>query len=308
MSYCNNTAGARSPRPRSPCKGLLGVLLLSTAASIALADADSARLAMEDPGNPLFLLSTSRGQIYIEMLPAEAPTNTARVMALARGEIEIIDTDNDFSFSPEYYNGQRFHRTLPGFVIQAASPAYHPLGGPGELLADEINADALGLAAEPVLTADASVNALLNITDEEAFGAEVLTPLYADMNIDNVAELATRQDEIYTRLQSLTVKSLYELQGYRYSDRFATRAISHGIVALANSGPDSNGAEFFIALADAPSLTGRYTVIGRVVEGMAVADEIGATPIDPERFSRLSTVIYSFDEIESEAAPATALQ
>lgn len=263
---------------------------------------------MEGPDNPLFLLSTSRGQIYIEMLPAEAPANAARVMALARGEIEITDADNGFSFTPAYYDGQRFHRTLPGFVIQAASPAYHPLGGPGELLADEINADALGLDTEPVLTADASVNALLNITDEEAFVAEVLTPLYAAMNIDDAAELAARQDEVYTRLQSLTVKSLYELQGHRYVDRFATRAISRGVVALANSGPDSNGAEFFIALADVPSLTGRYTVIGRVAEGMAVADEIGATAIDAESFSRLSTVIYSFDEIESAAAPTAATQ
>ena len=282
----------------------MAAVLLALVATAARADADSARQAMEDPGNPLFLLSTSRGEIYIEMLPREAPANTARVMALARGEVEITDPDNGFSFSPEYYDGQRFHRVLPGFVIQAASPAYHPLGAPGEALADEINADALGLAAEPVLMPDAGVNPLLDISDEDAFAAEVLAPLYAAMNIDDATELVARQDDVYARLQALTVKSLYEMQGYRYVDRFPTRPISRGIVALANRGPNSNGAEFFIALDDLPTLDGRYTVIGRVVEGMTVADEIGATAVDPERFSRLSTVIYSFDEVGAAATPA----
>ena len=66
-----------------------------------------------------------------------------------------------------------------------------------------------------------------------------------------------------------------------------------GTLALANSGPDSNGPEFFIALSDADWLSGRHTVIGNVVEGLEVVDQIGLTAVDPQLSSRRSAVIYS---------------
>ncbi len=44
--------------------------------------------------------------------------------------------------------------------------------------------------------------------------------------------------------------------------------------------PDSGGAQFFICVVDQPALDGRYTVFGRVVEGMKVAEKISMTPVD----------------------------
>jgi cyclophilin family peptidyl-prolyl cis-trans isomerase len=46
--------------------------------------------------------------------------------------------------------------------------------------------------------------------------------------------------------------------------------------------PDSGGAQFFVCVTDQPSLSGKYTVFGRVSEGMDVAQAISETPATPE--------------------------
>ncbi len=47
-----------------------------------------------------------------------------------------------------------------------------------------------------------------------------------------------------------------------------------GTVAMANSGPNTNGSQFFITLADQPNLPKDYTIFGHVTEGMNVALQI----------------------------------
>ena len=269
--------------------------LLSLISDNALADLQSAQQAMEDSQNPLLLLSTSQGEIYVELFPAEAPNNVANFMALAAGEIEFISTESGVETSswPHYFNGMRFHRVVPGFAIQAGSPFFHLLGAPAETFADEINADFLGLDREFALNPDGSFNSLLNISDQDDFKNKILLPLYRKMGIEDEKDLITRQYDILAQLQELTVKAAYQNQGYSYRSNRPGRGISRGIMALANTGPDSNGPEFFISLAQADSLNGRYTVIGKVVEGLDVVDTIGKTAIDSLRFSRLSTLIYS---------------
>ncbi len=53
-----------------------------------------------------------------------------------------------------------------------------------------------------------------------------------------------------------------------------------GMVAMANSGPDTNGSQWYVTLGDATFLDGGYTIFGRVVEGMEVVQAI--TPRDPQ--------------------------
>ena len=48
-----------------------------------------------------------------------------------------------------------------------------------------------------------------------------------------------------------------------------------GYLAMANRGPNTNGSQFFINLADTPWLTGKHTVFGKVIKGMEVIETIG---------------------------------
>lgn len=54
-----------------------------------------------------------------------------------------------------------------------------------------------------------------------------------------------------------------------------------GVLAMANSGPDSNGSQFFITFASADQLNGGYTIFGQVISGMDVAESL--TPRDPSQ-------------------------
>ena len=62
--------------------------------------------------------------------------------------------------------------------------------------------------------------------------------------------------------------------GYKFPDEPVTKKYDRGIVAMANSGPDTNGSQFFIVLADQPNLPPKYTIFGRVIKGLKVVDQI----------------------------------
>ncbi len=261
------------------------------------ADAISAEAAMEDPANPLILLSTSTGDIYIELLPNEAPNNVENFLALAQGEVEFIDPNSNARFQPRYFDGMQFHRVVPDFVIQAGSPFFNPLGPPNVLIDDEINANSLGLDRLQVMDELGNFNPILNIGSEEEFHEVLIKPLFARLNIETEAEMRERQYEVLEILQGLTVKQAYENQGFRYSESASTRGITRGVMALANAGPNQNGPEFFIALQDSPWLNGKHTVIGRIVEGIETADAIGNSEVDPLNPTRFATLIYSLQRI-----------
>ena len=62
--------------------------------------------------------------------------------------------------------------------------------------------------------------------------------------------------------------------GYKFEDELVDDySYERGIVAMANAGPNTNGSQFFIMLADTP-LPKAYSIFGRVLEGMDVVDEI----------------------------------
>ena len=67
--------------------------------------------------------------------------------------------------------------------------------------------------------------------------------------------------------------------GYKFDDEINEHKIVRGALAMANSGPNTNGSQFFIVTADAaPWLDGKHTVFGQVVDGMDVVDRIENAP------------------------------
>lgn len=66
--------------------------------------------------------------------------------------------------------------------------------------------------------------------------------------------------------------------GYQFGDEFNERKLIRGVLAMANSGPNSNGSQFFIVTAPAtPHLDGAHTGFGEVISGMDVVDAIEGT-------------------------------
>ena len=54
-----------------------------------------------------------------------------------------------------------------------------------------------------------------------------------------------------------------------------------GIVAMANSGPNTNGCQFFITLDEATDLNGQYVAFGKVIEGLYTLRQVEAVPLRP---------------------------
>lgn len=69
--------------------------------------------------------------------------------------------------------------------------------------------------------------------------------------------------------------------GYKFEDEFNDNKVVRGALAMANSGPNTNGSQFFIVTTDAaPWLDGKHTVFGTVTGGMEVVDAIEASETD----------------------------
>ena len=67
--------------------------------------------------------------------------------------------------------------------------------------------------------------------------------------------------------------------GYRFDDEPVTRSYVKGTLAMANSGPNTNGSQFFIVHGSDAGLPPNYTIFGMLSSGMEVLDALANVPV-----------------------------
>jgi peptidyl-prolyl cis-trans isomerase A (cyclophilin A) len=205
------------------------------------------------------ILKTSLGDIVIELYWDAAPQTCANFVKLAQAD---------------FYNGVLFHRVIPNFMVQTGCPHGTGTGGPGYTFPDEINADALGLS--DIL---AQKSGLYNGDMQQA-----MVMLANAKGIRSEAEANARKkemDEIISNLEKMTVKQVLQARGYTFTSGLESRSNQRATLSMANSGPDTNGSQFFISVSDNLWLNGKHTVFAGVKSGLEIADAISKVQKGP---------------------------
>jgi len=119
--------------------------------------------------------------------------------------------------------------------------------------------------------------------------------LHAPKTCKNFAELAKRgyyngvifhriiQDfMIQTGDPTGTGRGGTSIYGNKFEDEIhpELRFTGAGIIAMANSGPNTNGSQFFLTLGPTPYLDTKHTIFGRVSSGMRVVERLGAVAVN----------------------------
>jgi peptidyl-prolyl cis-trans isomerase A (cyclophilin A) len=84
-------------------------------------------------------LSTTEGDIRVQLFPNHAPKTVTNFVELAEGGREWTDPRTGSRTSAPLYDGTVFHRVISGFMIQGGDPLGTGTGGPGYRFADEIH-------------------------------------------------------------------------------------------------------------------------------------------------------------------------
>ena len=87
------------------------------------------------------IMSTSEGDIRINLFDDKAPNTVANFLGLATGEKQWLDPMSGQPSNEPFYNGLTFHRIIKDFMIQGGCPLGNGTGGPGYDFDDEIVPD-----------------------------------------------------------------------------------------------------------------------------------------------------------------------
>ncbi len=217
-----------------------------------------------EKGDKTVIIKTNKGDITLELFADLTPNTVANFVDLASGK----------KTGKPFYDGLIFHRVIKDFMIQGGCPNGTGTGGPGYTFADECYEEGELLSG----AVDSEAKAL------EVFQS-VLVP-YLQKNgkesskeiVDLVTECGNKQSG--APLMGKSVEDYLKLtnqEGQKFYTKGKLKAgVEYGTICMANSGPNTNGSQFFIVTKKdgCEWLNGKHTVFGKVVDGMDVVLKI----------------------------------
>ena len=223
---------------------------------------------------PIVTMETSMGTIKIELWPEIAPKTVVNFADLANGTKEWTDPKTMKNVKKPFYDGLIFHRVISNFMIQGGCPLGTGTGNPGYKFEDECynsSEEIKGKITDNVIAKKVIDELVLGYLKGQQAKGEALDQEFMDYfksaQKNDFAELRKHPVEYYLKKsgkKSLTIGK----------DLKAT--VDYGTIAMANSGPGTNGSQFFIVTkkGGTPWLNGKHTVFGKVIEGMDIVLKI----------------------------------
>ena len=230
-----------------------------------------------------------------ELVPTTAPTiaSTKAVISTTYGNIELdlwqelapktvqnfIDLANK-----DFYKGTYFHRVIPDFMIQGGCPntkddirTNDGQGGPGYTFEDECYAPGVELKGEIKDQAAAEVvwnKIIIPYMSESKSPDAGIATLVKDCQAQRSLEPLMKNTVEYYRTKTGFTAPL--------NTQILKAKALYGNICMANSGPNTNGSQFFIITKKegTPWLDGKHTVFGKVTKGMEVVHKIESLPRD----------------------------
>ena len=221
------------------------------------------------------LMRTSMGDIELELDRNMAPITVDNFVGLAMGTKEFTDPNTGTLTTRNFYDGLIFHRVIKDFMIQGGCPLGNGTGGPGYRFEDE------------TYTRGEQITGVIN-NEQSAYAvySQMIIP-YLQSTQSNGEEpnaelleiaMQCQQEQSFSPMYGRDVAFFESVTGsepvYTQGELIAT--VDYGTIAMANSGPNTNGSQFFIVTnrEGTPWLNGRHTVFGRVTKGMEVVHAI----------------------------------
>ncbi|HBE01029.1 MAG: hypothetical protein A2096_10450, partial [Spirochaetes bacterium GWF1_41_5] len=189
------------------------------------------------------VIKTSAGNIIISFFPDIAPVTVQNFIDLAQGARDYTDISGAQSKKP-FYNGLIFHRVIPDFMIQGGCPIGNGTGGPGYSFADECFAPGKKITGKIAdqQTAAAVWEKVIRphlMQYKGASPSSVINEIYGQMAARNSLEPLIGQN-------ITDISKAAGFSGEIFANGPVLKSVAYGTLCMANSGPDSNGSQFFI--------------------------------------------------------------
>jgi peptidyl-prolyl cis-trans isomerase A (cyclophilin A) len=227
---------------------------------------------------PVATIETNMGTIKIELWPENAPKTVENFTGLANGTKEWTDPVTNQKVTRPFYDGLIFHRVISDFMIQGGCPFGKGNGGPGYMFEDETYEQGEEITGK-IESEEAAVQVFQKVIVPHLQAAgndpSKINPEIKEI-VDKVMAANSGEEIMKHTVEFFVEKTGYE--GKVYSQGAVKAPVEYGTIAMANSGPNTNGSQFFIVTKKdgTPWLDGKHTVFGKVIEGMDVVHKIEA--------------------------------